>query len=203
MAPLDTEPSCPHSNLTRAVSNTSRAGRTNSTIRRSGPIVPFSVGQPGPAQRQQRQRRRSRAGARRRLSLQAAILRRAIDTGASAAGSAQPIQPDKPNPARQGRTRDRIEFSPAGSMRSAGPGRAHARTAALRFGRTRGSTSARSLRRHRSRSTNDWIRLTRACRSLSRRRDPQACETGRLGASFPPSPAAGIPDPFQPGIDSR
>ena len=51
MAPLDTEPSCPHSNLTRAVSNTSRAGRTNSTIRRSGPIVPFSVGQPGPARR--------------------------------------------------------------------------------------------------------------------------------------------------------
>lgn len=36
MAPLDTDPSCPHSNLTQAVSNTSRAGRTNSTIRRIG-----------------------------------------------------------------------------------------------------------------------------------------------------------------------
>lgn len=39
MAPLDTDPSCPHSNRTRAVSNTSRAGRTNSTIRRSGPTL--------------------------------------------------------------------------------------------------------------------------------------------------------------------
>ena len=39
MAPFDAGPSCPHSSSTRAEPNRSRAGRTTSTIRRSGPFT--------------------------------------------------------------------------------------------------------------------------------------------------------------------
>ena len=85
---------------------------------------------------------------------------------------ARPNQSSLTNPIQPGRSEPGTGSNSARQGRCVRPDRAHARMAALRFVRTRGSTSARSprrLRRHRARSTNDATCVTRlapSCLSL-------------------------------------
>ena len=83
-----------------------------------------------------------------------------------------PNQSSLTNPIQPGRAEPGTGSNSARPGRCVRPDRAHAMMSALRFVRTRGSTSARThrrLRRHRARSTNDATCVTRlapSCLSL-------------------------------------